>query len=346
MALQNRLAPKTEQEKENKISVYLGKEGVKAKLLETLGDQRALKIFASSIAAAIANNPKLQKCDIATVVSAGLQAVGLGLPLSPSLGQASLVPFEDNKNDRTVATFIIGYKGYIQLAMRSGLYRKIIISEVKKGELIKNNIFTEEIELKQIDDDKERENAEEIGYYASFELLDGFTKKLYWSKEKMLAHADRYVPAFSLNATNGKYPKVSFADYLAGKYPKGDEWKYSSYWYKNFTGQALKTMIRQLIPKWGPMSIEMQEAYEADTKAMEYEDRMTYDFVAPEQKDEEDNFFEGTTGEETPKEEKPVKKAEKAEKTEKPKKAAEVKEPDDDDDFFGDNPFPDLEGEG
>ena len=82
----------------------------------------------------------------------------------------------------------------------------------------------------------------------------------------MINHADRYSPAFSKDATFGKYPKVSFADYCAGNYPKTDEWKYSSFWYKNFDAMAYKTMLRQLISKWGIMSVELQMAFEEDSR--------------------------------------------------------------------------------
>ena len=89
-------------------------------------------------------------------------------------------------------------------------------------------------------------------------------KAMYWSKERMLAHADKYSQAFSLNATGGRYPKVSYADYEAGKVPESDMWKYSSFWYKDFDGMAYKTMLRQLISKWGVMSIDMQTALDSD----------------------------------------------------------------------------------
>ena len=85
----------------------------------------------------------------------------------------------------------------------------------------------------------------------------------------MIEHADKYSPAFSANATGGKYPKVSFADYEAGKYDKNDEWLYSSFWYKNFDGMAKKTMLRQLISKWGIMSTEMAQAVTLDNAVTE-----------------------------------------------------------------------------
>jgi recombination protein RecT len=89
-----------------------------------------------------------------------------------------------------------------------------------------------------------------------FELVNGFRKTMYWSREKMIAHADRYSMAFSASA----YKKI-----LDGKIPQGDMWKYSSFWYKDFDGMAYKTMLRQLISKWGVMSIDLQAALDKDT---------------------------------------------------------------------------------
>lgn len=136
--------------------------------------------------------------------------------------------------------------------------------EIKEGELVSFNPFDEEIVLNPIQDVDEREAAKTIGYYAMFEYTNGFKKTIYWSKKQMLRHADRYSAAFSLNATKGKYPKVSFEDYEAGRYDKGDEWLYSSFWYKDFDGMAKKTMLRQLISKWGIMSVDMQQAFTFD----------------------------------------------------------------------------------
>lgn len=168
-----------------------------------------------------------------------------------------------------MAQFQLGYKGYIQLAIRSGYYKKINVLAIKKGELIKYDPLNEELEVKLIEDDEIREETEAIGYYAMFEYHNGFRKTLYWSKKKMLAHADKYSQAFSIaggtiKTKNGQKSKVCYADYEAGNYDKNDEWLYSSFWYKDFDGMAYKTMLRQLISKWGIMSIEMQEAYTKD----------------------------------------------------------------------------------
>ena len=126
---------------------------------------------------------------------------------------------------------------------------------IKDGELVSFDALNEEIDVKLIDDDTAREQAKTIGYYAMFEYTNGFRKAMYWSREKMMAHADKYSMAFSAT----KYQEL-----LDGKIPQSEMWKYSSFWYKDFDGMAYKTMLRQLISKWGIMSIEMQTAIDKD----------------------------------------------------------------------------------
>ena len=230
----------------------------------TLKDPARATRFVASITSAVANTPALQECDPPTVLSCALLGESLNLSPSPQLGQFYMVPFENKKKGCKDAQFVLGYKGYIQLALRSGQYKRLNVLPIKAGELLHWDPLTEEIDLHMIADDTEREAAATIGYVAMFEYLNGFRKTLYWSREKMEAHADKYSPAFSLNATKGKFPKVSFADFCAGNYPKSDAWKYSSFWYKDFDGMAQKTMLRQLIGKWGIMTTEMQKAFEQD----------------------------------------------------------------------------------
>lgn len=261
------------------VSQFLSGEKVRASLNKMLGTEKEAQKLVSSILSATSTNLALQECDNSTILSAALLANALNLSLSPQLGLAYLVPFDDKKNNRTVATFVLGYKGYIQLAIRSGNYKKINVIAIKEGEFVKYDPLTEELFVHIIADDEEREAKPTIGYYAMFELCNGFIKTLYWSKKKMLVHADKYSKAFSLNGTGGKYPKVSYADYEAGKVPETEMWKYSSFWYKDFDAMAYKTMLRQLISKWGIMSIDMQTAYENDSKAMEDSDDYV---VAPE----------------------------------------------------------------
>ena len=140
---------------------------------------------------------------------------------------------------------------------------------IKQGELINFNPLEEEIEVQLIENEIEREKTPTIGYYAMFRYINGFEKAMYWSKEKMMSHADKYSPAFSIEEktikTGGRQlKKVSFEEYESGKYDEKDSWLYSSFWYKDFDGMACKTMLRQLISKWGIMSIEMEKAVTSD----------------------------------------------------------------------------------
>lgn len=233
----------------------------------TLGDPNRARRFIASISSAVATTPALQDCDAGTILSGALLGEALNLSPSPQLGQYYLVPFKD-KNKGKVATFILGYKGYIQLAIRSGNYKKINVIEIKEGELEEFDLMSEEIKVNMIQDDELRENTPTAGYYAMFEYLNGFKKAIYWSKNKMLAHADKYAPAFN---------KKGYELLQAGKVKEEDMWKYSSHWYKNFDEMAKKTMLRQLISRWGIMSIEMREAFEKDETIQNTDG--TYDYV-------------------------------------------------------------------
>ena len=232
---------------------------------DTIRDPQRANQFIAAITSAVAVNQDLQECEASTVIAGALLGESLRLTPSPQLGQYYLVPFKQKeKKDRdgnliqhecTKATFVLGYKGYIQLAIRSGQYKRMVVKELKVGELVRYDPLDEEIQVVMIDDFDRREAAPTIGYYAMFEYLNGFRKSIYWSKEKMLSHADRYSSAFSRKA---------YEDIQAGKIPDREMWKYSSFWYKDFDGMACKTMLRQLISKWGVMSIEMQQAFEKD----------------------------------------------------------------------------------
>lgn len=230
---------------------------------QTLGDKKKVERYTAAIMSAVATNPDLQKCEANTILSASLLAESLNLAHSPQLGHYYMIPFKVKaKNgvpEHYDATFVMGYKGYIQLAVRSGFYKHINAMEIKKGELVYYNPFDDEIQLEPIQDFDERENAETVGYYAMFEYLNGFKKVLYWSKKQMLKHADKYSMAFNAQA----YERLQ-----NGEIPQNELWKFSSFWYKDFDGMAKKTMLRQLISKWGVMSTEMQQAFESDSKIM------------------------------------------------------------------------------
>lgn len=119
-----------------KFSVAIQGDGYKKLINNTLGDPKRASRFITAITSAVSANPALQNCDAGTILSAGLLGEGLNLSPSPQLGQYYIVPFNDNKNKRTVATFQLGYKGYIQLAIRSGQYKDIDVLEIKEGEFL------------------------------------------------------------------------------------------------------------------------------------------------------------------------------------------------------------------
>ena len=265
MAVNNSLIKQQVAEKNLPFSTVINSIPYQKMISQTLKDRNTANRFRSSLVSAVATTPALQECTPKTVVSAALLGEGLKLSPSPQLGQFYMVPFKQKeKTDKkgnviqpacTNATFVLGYKGYIQLATRSGEYKRINAMPIKEGELINYNPFDDEIELAYTDNDELRETLPTIGYYAMFEYHNGFKKVMYWSKDKMLAYADQYSPAFSAKA---------YKDIQEGKVSERDMWKYSSFWYKDFDGMACKTMLRQLISKWGLMSIDMQKAYKAD----------------------------------------------------------------------------------
>lgn len=288
-----------------KFSVALKSDAYQNLINSTLREPKRAANFIANISTVVATNPALQECDAATILSAGLVAETLQLSMNQSLGHCYLVPFNDNKNNRKVAQFQLGYKGYLQLAMRSGNYKKINVLPIKEGELISYDPLEEEIKV-NISDSFDRENKKTIGYYAMFEYLNGFKKSIYWSFEKMMAHADKYSQAFSAKETtkiikDKQYKLVSYVDYRDGKYNKKDEWLYSSFWYKSFDDMAMKTMLRQLISKWGIMSIEMQKAYFDDMGVIDEKGNVEYvenkDIINVENEIKEEIEVNANTGE-------------------------------------------------
>lgn len=256
------------------IAGFLATPPVRANVVQVVGEKNATR-FISSVVSAVQTNPALAECTNKSILSAALLGEALNLSPSPQLGQFYMVPFNNKKAGTTEAQFQMGYKGYIQLAIRSGQYRRINVIAIKEGELKYFDPLNEEIQIDlMIDKWDEREEKPTIGYYAMFELVNGFRKAIYWSKSQMLHHADKYSQAFSKDAKKKRVKNewkqlVSFEDYEAGKYQKEDEWLYSSFWYKNFDGMAYKTMLRQLISKWGIMSIELEMAFKGDMAVLD-----------------------------------------------------------------------------
>ena len=255
MAVNNSLA---RQEQSMKLSVYLQNDAVKKQINQVVGGKNGTR-FISSIVSAVQSTPALQECTSPSIVNAALLGEALNLSPSPQLGQFYMVPFDNKKKGCKEAQFQLGYKGYIQLAIRSGYYKKLNVLAIKEGELVRYDPLDEEVEVNLIDDDILREEAPTMGYFAMFEYENGFRKTLYWSKKKMLAHAEKYSFAFY---KNGGARSLELLE--QGKIPEKDMWKYSSFWFKDFDGMALKTMLRQLISKWGIMSIDLQNAIDKD----------------------------------------------------------------------------------
>ena len=253
MAVQNSLAKK--QNQRMGITAYLTNDAVKNQINNVIGGKDGTK-FISAVVSAVNNNPALQECTNQSILSAALLGESLKLSPSPQLGQYYMVPFND-KNKGKVAQFQLGYKGYIQLAIRSGQYKKLNVLAIKEGELIRFDALNEEIEVKLIEDEEAREQAPTIGYYAMFEYTNGFRKAMYWSKKKMEAHALKFSMGY--------------------KAKKG-----YTFWEKDFDAMAYKTMLRQLISKWGIMSIDMVSAMDADMAVINEDGTTTYVDDAPE----------------------------------------------------------------
>lgn len=256
MAVNNSLVQKSNQRLG--ITAYLTNDAVKNQINSVIGGKDGTK-FISAVVSAVNNNPALQECTNQSILAAALLGESLKLSPSPQLGQYYMVPFND-KNKGKVAQFQLGYKGYIQLAIRSGQYKKLNVLAIKEGELIRFNPLEEEIEVSLIDDEEAREQAPTIGYYAMFEYTNGFKKAMYWSKAKMEAHALKY--------SMGYRAKKGY-----------------TFWEKDFDAMAYKTMLRQIISKWGIMSIEMQSALDADMAVINEDGTKSYVENEPETAD-------------------------------------------------------------
>lgn len=232
------------------MTAYLSQTAVRDQINKIIGGQNGTR-FITSIVSAVNANEQLQQCTNQSILSAALLGESLNLSPSPMLGYYYMVPFND-RNKGKVAQFQIGYKGLIQLAIRSGQYKKINVMSIKKGELEYFDPLNEEIKVKlMVDNWDAREKAETIGYYAMFELVNGFKKAIYWSKEQMEAHALQY--------SQGYRAKKGY-----------------TFWEKDFDAMAHKTLLRQILSKWGIMSTELQTAVEADEAVIEEDGSKTY----------------------------------------------------------------------
>ena len=215
---------------------YLTAPMVKKQIANVVGKTNSTR-FVSSIISAVQATPALASCTQKSILNSALLGETLDLSPSPQLGQYYMVPY--NNKGVYEASFQLGYRGYVQMAIRSGEYEKITVLPIKEGELKKWNPLDEEIEVELIADEEKRSKTKTIGYYGMFKLNNGFRKSMYWTYDKMLEHANKYSKGFAAR-------------------------KGYTFWEKDFDAMACKTLIRQLISKWGIMSVEMQKAYKAD----------------------------------------------------------------------------------
>ena len=199
-------------------------------MAEVLHENR--ESFVASLIDLYSSDTYLQKCNPGAVMKEALKAVSLKLPINKALGFAWIIPYNDGKSGQTLPQFQLGYKGYIQLAMRTGAYKTMNMDNVYEGEVKVVNRLTGEIDLTG-----ERISDKVVGYFAYIETVNGFSKTLYWTLEKVISHAKKFSKSYNSGA---------------------------AIWKQNFDEMAQKTVMRNLIAKWGVMSVDLQRAIDLD----------------------------------------------------------------------------------
>ena len=232
-------------ENKTQFSVAIRSDAYQNLINNTLGDPNTAKKFVADISSVVANNSLLKECNAGTIISAGLTAQTLALPMSPTLGFCYLVPFKSKFG--YVAQFQVGWKGLVQLAVRSGQYSKIGARVVHKGEALGLDEFGDEI----VKFDHKYDLEEVVGYFAYFELIGGFKKTLYWTVEQCQAHAKRYSKSYGNGSATDN-------------------------WTNMFDSMALKTVLKQLISKYGIMSVDIQKAIVSDQAVIKDDGSMSY----------------------------------------------------------------------
>lgn len=221
----------TTNSKPTPVKDFLKSPAVQKSIMDTLGAKS--KNFTASVLALVGQDELLSQSVPGTLLSAALTAAALDLPINKNLGFAHIIGYNNKRKGVVEAQFQMGWKGFVQLAQRSGHYKTINTTEVKEGEIKKRDRLSGEIEFGWVEDDVEREKLSTIGYVAYFRLTTGFEKTLYMSKSEVESHAKRFSQAYKAN--------------------------YGP-WIDDFDGMAKKTAIKQLISKWGPMSTELEKA--------------------------------------------------------------------------------------
>lgn len=217
------------------LKSLLATEAIKKQMKSLLGDKAGH--FMMAIVGVVEGTPQLQDCEPQSIINSAIASATLDLPIEKNLGYAYIVPYKDK------AQFQIGYKGYIQLALRSGQYKYINSIEIKEGELENYNLLTGEFNFKFIEDINQRLEAKTIGYASYIEFTNGFRNTLYMTKEQVLDHAEKYSQSYGTDLKKGYS---------------------SSNWSKNFDAMALKTVLKLNLSKFGALSVSVQKALQID----------------------------------------------------------------------------------
>ena len=238
------------------FSNFLSSPAIKNKIAEMVGGESS-QGFITSLIASVSSNQNLMKCSHSSLLSSALVGASLNLPCSQALGYYYLVPYKDT------ATFILGYKGLIQLALRSGQFKKINALSIKKGELKKFDIFTEEFTLKTVEDIDARDKLETVGHLVMFELLNGFRKVIFMTSAQTEAHAKRYSKSYN-----------------------------SPIWKQETDKMMLKIVLAKLLKGWGPMSPEMARALEQEEQEKpQFDITTTIDVEPVKQEEQKEEVF-------------------------------------------------------
>lgn len=248
------------------LKSVMNADSVKEQFRNALG--KHADTFVASVIDLYNGDTALQQCNPKQVVMEALKAAVLHLPINKALGYAYIIPYKNSKKDEHGSwikvyepTFQMGYKGYIQLAMRTGEYKTLNADAVYEGELRKVNKLTGEIAF-----DGERKSDKIVGYFCYFELLNGFSKTLYMTVEQIAIHAKRYSKGLVKYDDHGNKQDVSVQSLMAlADLPMNPDNKNVG-WLGNFHGMAIKTVIRNLLSKYGYLSIEMQNAIANDNE--------------------------------------------------------------------------------
>ena len=231
---------------------YLNSGNVQALLKNRLSSDKMKTDFMSSVIEIVTGSPELQQCNPQSILSESLKAASIHLPLNKALGRCYVVPFK-NKGVLT-ATMVIGYKGYIQLAKNSGKYRNINADVVYEGQISYKNYLTGEIRI-----DHEPTSDKVVGFFAYIEELNGFNKTLFMSIDQMAHYVKTYVPYIKFN---NKITEQNIKDKMQYHATHGPEQGIG--WMSDSVTMSKKTCLRQLLTKWGNLSIEEQEAIAND----------------------------------------------------------------------------------